>query len=102
MVRHYPIELRERIAQLPEYFTIHEEVDSLLKKKPHFAKRAISLLDKIEDLTGKEFVFLEIQSPPFGGTCAPRPIDYDPSNRVNLILRKYDRQYFLDFLQKNS
>ncbi len=94
------VEIRERIGDLKEYFTFPDEPRSIIQRRPELAHRAVDLLDKIKDLTKQEYVFLHIQSGPFGGTCAPRPRDYNPSSVTNTILGSYDRQYFVDFLQK--
>ncbi|MDP3728546.1 MAG: hypothetical protein Q8R18_03780 [bacterium] len=95
------IEIRESIGDLKEYFTFPDAPGALIQRRPELAQRAINLLDKIQEISNQEYVFLHVQSGPFGGICAPRPKNYNPNSVTNTILGSYDRQYFVNFIEKH-
>ena len=97
------VEMKERILNMRGYFSLDDSPEDLLKEDPSLARRAIALLDRIKKLSGVEYTFVHIQEGPFGGYCAPKPKDYTPENQnVTHLLGSYDKEYFVDFLEKKS
>ncbi|MDP3728867.1 MAG: hypothetical protein Q8R18_05460 [bacterium] len=91
----------KNIRNLEGYFHFgNQSPKEVLLLKPSLANKAIGLLNKIQEITGSEYVFLHIQGGPSGGSyCVPRPKDYKPSEAVHSVLGCYDRAYFQKFLE---
>lgn len=88
------------IRDLEGYFSFQDSPARELLIRPELAQKAIELLDKIQDLTQKEYAFTHIQEGPLGAYCVPTPKDYCPKNlNVTNILGSYDKKYFQTFLE---
>ncbi len=88
------LDLRDKILSLPEYFSFKRCPEYITD--PEVAKKAINLLDKIRAITGCEYDFCHTQQHGFGGGAFPWPINHDPTNAVNIVLGRYNRQFFID------
>ena len=92
------VNLAEKIRGLPEYVSF--AVSPRRIRNPESADKAVHLLDIIHKITGQEYVFLHVQQSCLGSSCSPAPQDYNPTNAVNHVLGRYDRQYFVDLAHR--
>lgn len=94
--------VRERIFGLEEYFHFEDSPEDVLEEFPPLAEKAINLLDKIKEITGKEYEFIQVQQLSLGGYCKPVPKGYDPSGTATFLLGRYNKQYFESFLAQKK
>src|SRR3989338_551765 len=57
-------------------------------------ERAIALLEVATEVTGREYVFKEIQQLSIGGYMDLLPKDYEIKSKVNWVIATYDKSYF--------
>lgn len=89
------------IEDLKEYFIMKEGPPYI--EDPKTARKAIVLLNKLEELTGKEYAFFYFQQRTLGGHCSVEPADYDfKENAAVFLLGKYGREFFEDLEKRLS
>ena len=93
----------DQIHYLEEYFIRCDSPEEFLKKEPSLANRAITLLERIQELFGVEYVFAHLQESSLSSYSIPSPRSYCPSNpRITRLYGIYDIAYFKDFLRNKE
>ena len=89
-------EQRERVEGLEGYFILGERPERI--RDQGLLERALDLIKKTAACTGQEYVFTLIQQSNIGSYIDFVPKEYMPNVKVNLVLRVYDGNFFVDRL----
>jgi len=87
------------IYNLPEYFVLKDDPKYI--KDSETLQKAIILLDKLKELTGREYVFFQVQQIGLGVFTSLDPANYVIRYpNVNRLLGRYDKQSFVNRLEE--